>query len=128
MNPGFRGWARPRNRKFVGAPQTIDTTNGNTFRHGLGHKPGSVQVRLLVVTAANGYLAGEEVPVELLSKDVATDSNGSPRWSVRVTDLFVIVRINGTSIQITESDATEAAVTLSNYKVVVRCDDIERLK
>lgn len=128
MNPGFRGWARPRHKTFVGEPQTIDTSNGNTFYHGFGRKPGCVDVRLLVTTAANGYLVDEEVPIALLSKDVTTDSNGTPRYSVRVTNEVIIVRINGTSIQITESDATEAAVTLTNYKVVVRCMDIEPAK
>lgn len=128
MNPGFRAWPRPRHKAFVGEPQVIDTTNGNTFYHGFGHKPGCVEVRLLVTTAANGYLLDEEVPIALLSKDVGTDSNGTPRYSVRVTQEAIIVRINGTSIQITESDGDEAAVTLTNYKVVVRCMDIERPK
>src|SRR5262245_37550871 len=128
MNPGFRNWPRNRHKVFVGEPQTIDSTNGNTFRHGFGRVPGNVQVRLLVTAAtANGYSKGEEVPIDLIIRNATSDTDGCPRYTIRISVDRVLVLIVGTSVNIVDSSGAPAAVTLTNYKLVVRCDDIERV-
>lgn len=125
MNFGIRGWARPRNKRFVGVPQVIDSTNGNTFYHGFGRIPGNVVITLRVKTTANGYTAGHEIPIDALSRQGV--SEGTPRHAASWSDTLVRVLIPSTNIYITDATGALATPTLSNYLVVVRCDDIERL-
>ena len=107
-----------------GGTTLIDTTNGNTFFHGFGRMPALVEVRLVVKLTANGYAVGEELPLELLVRDTSGDLAGSPRWTVRVTDQRVLVFIAGTDIEIIDSSAAPAAVTLTNYRLRVTCLDV----
>lgn len=127
MNPGTRVWSRPRNRKFVGAPQIIDTTNGNTFRHGFGRVPGNVVVTLLCVTANNGYLVNEEVPIEMVYFTAAGNRDGSPRWSIRHGVDAIRVRFAAGSVEIiTSAGAIGGTFTTTEWRLIVRCADIER--
>ena len=129
MNNGFRSWARPRHKVFVGDPQTIDTTNGNTFRHGFGRRPGNVVATLLCVTSNNGYVAGEEIPISLIVRNTSTADDGAPRWSLHWDASKVVARIASASTAIIPSSGAAAGTfTSTEWKMVVRCSDIERLK
>jgi len=112
----------------VGDPQTIDTTNGNTFLHGLGHHPGLVVVVLRCVTANNGYVAGEDIPIHMIVRNTATADDGAPRWSWRANHLRVIVQINSANAAIIPSSGGAAGVfTSTQWKMIVRCRDLERI-
>jgi hypothetical protein len=132
MNRGFRGWARPRHKVFVGAPQTIDTTNGNTFAHGFGRVPGEVAVRLVCTAANNGYLVGEEIPIESLWANDGNNDDGAPYRVLRYNAQNIFVKLStGTLAFFNPSAAVTSAnavsITLTQWKVLVRCADIERL-
>ncbi len=127
MNKGFRGWARPRHKVYVSAPTAIDTTNGNTFRHGFGRVPGLVSVKLLCVTANNGYLAGEEVPIDLVYFTAAGNRDGAPRWGIRHGVDAIRVQFQAASVEIvTSAGAIGGTFTFTEWRLVVRCADIER--
>lgn len=129
MNPGFRGWARPRHKTFVGEPQTIDTSNGNTFYHGFGRVPGCVVVTLVCVTANNGFAVGEKMPFQILYRFANGDADGLPYWFERHTDQYVFVKLSSSDIRMqTDSLGSGVAFTASEWKVEVRCEDIEPAK
>lgn len=132
MNKGFRSWARPRNRVFVGEPQTINTTSGNTFRHAFGHVPGIVEVRLVCTTANNGYLVGEEIPFESVMANDGNNDDGGPYRLIRINHLNVLVWHGAGTYAFFPANlapvlANIAAFNSAQWKILVRCRDIERL-
>lgn len=131
MNFGFRNWARPRHKVYVSDPATIDTTNGNTFKHGFGRVPGNVQVRLRCITANNGYAVGEEIPIESVMANDGNNDDGGPYRILRYNDQTVLVWIGSGTYAFFPDNAAPVtanivAWTASQWKIVVRCDDIER--
>ncbi len=123
MNKGFRAWARPRHKVYVSAPTPIDTTNGNTFRHGFGRVPGNVVVTLLCVTANNGYLVGDEMPLHALFR---TAGSNTLYWIQRNTATVVHVAIPAANVQFLGTSAGIQTFTASQWRLIVRCADIER--
>jgi len=133
MNNGFRAWARPRHKVFVGEPQTIDTTNGNTFKHGFGRVPGAVVVRLVCITANNGYAVGDEIPIDVVWFNSADNNDGAPFYVLRIRATDVFVKLTASTLSFFDptlavSNATFVTITLSQWKLNVRCSDIERAK
>lgn len=128
MNPGFRGWARPRHKVFVGEPQTIDTTNGNTFKHGFGRVPGGVEITFVCVTANNGYTKGQEIPFTAVYRVAGANTDGRPFvvWLKDSDKVKVWVASANTDFQ--DASFNTVTFTASQWKVVVRCFDIERMK
>ena len=132
MNKGIRSWARPRNKVYVSEPQTIDTTNGNTFRHGFGHVPGDVVVRLVCITANNNYLVGDEIPIAVLWFNSADNNDGAPFYVQRFRHTDVFVKLSASTLSFFDptlavNNATFVTINLAQWKLIVRCRDIERL-
>lgn len=132
MNKGFRNWARPRHKVFIGEPQVINTTSGNTFLHGLGHIPGGLQVRLVCVTANNGYVVGDEIPIESVMANDGNNDDGGTYRVVRINHLTVLAWIGSGIYSFFPANlapvlANIATFTASQWKLLVRCFDVERL-
>lgn len=129
MNNGFRAWARPRHKVFVGEPQTIDTTNGNKFYHGFGRVPAVVVAKLICVTANNGYAVGDEMPLHILFRFAGGDADGVPYWHERHTLRYIDVWISSSNIRFQDATiGSGVTFTASQWKLSVRCADIERAK
>ena len=124
MRPGNLGMAMERVKRFDSGPTPINTTAGNTFYHGFAKVPSQVAVRLVCALAANGYVIGEEIPLEQLIRVTAGNKDGGPRWVVRVTDQAVAVLVLSTSLEIIDSAGDPVAVTLTNYRLRVTCLDV----
>lgn len=120
-------WPRRRNVRFVGAPQAIDTTNGNTFWHGYGRVPGEVVVRFVCVTANNGYVPGDEIPETAIYRAAGSNTDGRPFCVWRVNKETVKVYVSSASVDFQDSAFTTVTFTPSQWNVVVRCSDIEEL-
>ncbi len=123
MNKGFRSFPRPRNKKSVGVEQVIDTTNGNTFRHGFGRVPGNVVVMLRCITSNNGFAVGDEMPLHALFRTIGSNTL---YWFERHTPQVVQVFIPSTNVQFLDAAAGLQSFTAANWRLVFRCADIER--
>lgn len=133
MNQGFRGWARPRHKVFVSEPVTINTTSGNTFLHGFGRVPGDVVVRLRCATANNGYVAGDEIPLESVWRQGGTPDDGAAYRTVRINGSSILAWLGSGNYAFFAATAAPITanvvnITLSQWRFVVRCADIERSK
>lgn len=133
MNKGFRGFPRPRNRVFVGIPQTINVAVGNYFYHGLGHVPGEVHPRFVCAVANNGYVMGQEIPFEAVFANDGNNDDGGPYRVMRYDHESVLLWLGSTTTYaFFPGNATPilgniVAFTLAQWKVTCRCRDIERL-
>lgn len=102
---------------------TVDSTNGNVFYHGFGYVPAIVEVRFVCVTAANGYTVGQEIPENRIIRRGTGDSDGVARSAITISDQAITVLCPSTDRGILDSTGTSAAVTITNFKLKVRCLD-----
>lgn len=67
-------------REFISADQAITSAGSLTIAHGLGEKPGGVELRLRCTTAQHNWAVGDEVVVPVGAWD-GTNWRGAAVWS-----------------------------------------------
>jgi len=123
------GFPSQRIRRYESDPQPIDTTNGNTFPHGLDASPGHVEVRLVCFTPNNNYHVGEEIPLSNLWRNAGGENDGAPSWLVRITGAAVFVKLATDTISFFDptaavTNANAVTFTASQWRVKVYASNV----
>lgn len=125
MNRGVFGYpVGSRIRTYESDPTTITAGTAQTFRHGFGRLPKSWSVWLRCAVANNGYVEGDEIPINLVVLNSGIGEDGQPRWSVRASTEEITVFIASSNIRIITTTASSVVFTASQWKLVVRADDL----
>jgi len=82
-------------------------------------------VKLVCVTDNNGFLKGQKMPVQSVFRTIGADSDGRPGWFIRETDQSIIVFILSANTDFSNSAFSIVTFTPSQWKLEVRCADLE---
>jgi hypothetical protein len=120
MNQGVEGLSnKPRvASEYVVGPHAMVSATVQTYDLPAGRRWGAVQARLLCVTANNGYVVGEEIPLELVYYTNAINRDGVPRWSWSIRDSQLKFVILSTNVEIVDATGTFGGTfTLSQWQI-----------
>ncbi len=120
---GPQSFPFPHLRRFESEPTTIaGATAVMTFEHALGDVPDDVKLSLVCVTANNGYLVNEEIPLDLVFlRNGASDFNGRPGWLARLTADSVRVQISAADTHFTDTSLASAIFVAAQWKLKCIC-------
>jgi hypothetical protein len=123
MNRGLNGFGRQSNWKFRSEPQPFSSGTSTTFTFYTGaERPvHHVTIRLLCVVANNGYVVGDEVPIDLLVDIGTGDSDGRPKftWQVNGSKITVIIwHAGASSIRLPDTSDTMVNFVETEWKLI----------
>lgn len=126
------GLPQDRIKRFESDLTVINTTVGNTFYHEFDRVPAVVEVRLVCVTANNGYRVGEEIPIESVWSNDGNNDDGGPYRTLRFNRETVLVWLgSGTYSFFAATTAPITAnvvnITLTQWRIKVLCLDARPL-
>lgn len=122
MRPGLFNLPAERIKRFDSGPVVIAAA-GNTFYHGMNRVPGTTEIRLVCVTPNNGYVAGEEIPLDRIYRVTGGVKDGYPASPVRITDQKVVVLVPSSNVEIVDTAGAPGSVTIANFRLRVVCLD-----
>lgn len=116
MNSGLFGIQASNPRMgwgYVSGPHDIVLNTEMQFDFPATHPIGTLEIRLLCLVSNNGYVAGREVPIAMVTRNTGTADDGQPRWSYQIEGATVWLYLNSTGIAIIPSNGGAAGTFTS---------------
>lgn len=122
------GLPRDRIQRSESDLLVIDTTNGNTFYHGFDRVPGRVDLRVVCITANNGWKVGDEMPIDRLWRDAGDENDGAANVLVRYRIDSIFVKFGTETISFFDptlavTNANKATWTRTQWRLKIICSD-----
>lgn len=102
-------------KSYTSPEQTMTAAGLITLTHGLGERPKLVRLHLVCKVAQNGWLVGEELPIE-----PAQFSSNSYNYSYGFDATSIKARCGSNGCVVYNASGVISEITLANWRLVVR--------